>query len=131
MSQNIAFCKKEGLCLNCLISHKGSCTFPNRHRCVDEEPHHAFVCSSAKSDRKVGGVNLTTEVLSEYTVENTLRVLEDLNIDPQEFSEALGRDIFFQISDSYDDGDGTSGSDSDTGSVEQVRYLPFKNEHWS
>ena len=106
--------------MSCLVCHRGECTFPNRHKCADSEAHHAFVCSSAKSDRKIGGVNLTSKDLSVYSVENTLRVLEDLNIDPQDFSETLGRDVFSQVNDCNGGYDSTSESDSDISGAGQT-----------
>ena len=51
LAQKVSFCKKEGLCRNCLISHQGACKFHNRHKCKDQDekdPHHAFLCSEKK-----------------------------------------------------------------------------------
>ena len=53
-------------------------------------------------------------MLSEYSVENTSRVLEDLNIDPQNFSAALGRDIFSQVDECQDHGGDSTSDSSDT-----------------
>ena len=97
LAQKISFCKKENLCRNCLISHKGVCKFVNRHKCPgqdEKDPHHAFLCPDRKNERSVGGVCMAKQDLSEYSVMNTLNILEELNIDPQELSQALGRDVY-------------------------------------
>ena len=87
----------KGLCRNCLISHQGGCKFHNRHKCKDQDekdPHHAFLCPEKKTERRIWGVCLAKENLSEFNVYNTLNVLEELGIDPQALSETLGRDVF-------------------------------------
>ena len=89
LAQKISFCKKESLCRNCLISHKGVCKFHN---------------------------------LSEYSVYNTLNILEELNIDPQELSQALGRDVFEceRVEDDYSSDSSSDGADSDAGDAGAV-----------
>ena len=64
----------------------------------------------------MGGINLTADDLSEYSVENTLKVFEELKIDPRDFNEVLGCDVFANvIQDQGDVNDNDSDcSDSDT-----------------
>ena len=115
------FVKDERLCRNCLTAHKGDCTFRNRHSCNDKQPHHAYLCSNNATERKIGGVNFGTYNY-ESTVENVVSILEDLGIEPCEFTEVIGHDIFSDVfqdevgdydsSDSEDD-----GSDVHVGSI--------------
>jgi len=64
---------------------------------------------------------MAKEDLSEYSVMNTLNILEELNIDPQELSKALGRDVFNCDVGEADSSDSSSDdSDDDAGGAGAV-----------
>ena len=109
----IAFAKNEKLCRNCLTAHKNECTFRNWHSCSDKHPHHIYLCSNEKTDRKIGGVNFASHH-DANTVENVMSVLEDLIIEPLEFTEVLGQNIFDNLGDTVDGYSSDSDSDSES-----------------
>ena len=60
---------------------------------------------------------------NEYKVENALKVLEELNTDPHDFSEALGRDVFSNVIECHGYGDDGTSDSSDTSEYEQGRVI--------
>ena len=96
-----------------MTAHKNECTFRNRHSCNDKQAHHVYLCSNEKTDRRVGGVNFESHT-DDMTIKNVISVLEDLDIAPLDFTEAIGHNIFNDAFKGDVIEDFLSDSDSDT-----------------
>ena len=81
--------------------------------------HHSFLCPGGQVEKQVGGVTSGVQYrdLDSYSLETTLQLLEDLDISPDQFNEAVWSDIFSQVE--YEvalSGSSSSDADSEAGS---------------